>query len=145
MTIVIAPPHAYLKSKDVIFNKGVFAGKDFQIGDLIEICPIVEFSFSEQTNGFPKKLQKVLFKWKLLTGSSQVEKYCLLLGFGSLYCASSEHFNLECKSDEEKAVVAFFALRHIKKNEELIMDSRWRVSLISSVDDNANAFEKLSY
>ena len=126
MAIVIPPPHAYVMTKDTIYNRGVFAGRDFKEGELVEVCPILEFALSDKVKEFPRKIEKAVFKWRLLTGNSAVDKYCLVLGFAGAYKDTQEGFNLVCKSDEARAVIGFFALRDISKNEELLIDSRWR-------------------
>lgn len=136
MAVIIPPPHAYVKTKETVFSRGVFAGRAFKQGELIEICPIVEFSLSEKTRDFPKRLERAVFKWRLLTGNSTISKYCLVLGYGAVYEASQDEFNMVCKSDENKGVIGFFALRDIAKDEELVMDHKWRVKVSQMIPSN---------
>lgn len=136
MTIVIPPPHAYVMTKETMFVRGVFAGRNYKAGELVEICPVVEFSLSEKTKDFPKKLEKAVFKWRLLTGNSLLAKYCLILGYGAIYAESQDFFNIDCRSDEEREVIGLFAIRDIAKDEEMFIDPRWRVKVDQMLPSN---------
>lgn len=129
MIIIITPAQVYIKAKETVFDKGVFAGKSFKAGELIEVCSVVEFPSPDKIKGLPKKFEKILFKWRLLTDGANVEKYCFVLGNAGLYKDDFESFNVQCKADENKGILGFFATRDIAKDEELVMSSRWRVKV----------------
>lgn len=129
MTVIITPPQVYVKDKETVFDKGVFAAKAFKAGELIEVCAVVETPLLDKVKGLPKKFDKILFKWRFLTDGADVEKYCFVLGNAGLYKGDFEFFNIHCKADDTKGILVFFALRDIEKDEELVINAKWRVKV----------------
>jgi len=107
-----------IKSKGM----GVFAAKDFNEGEIIEICPIIVLP-EEETKLIDKtKLCDYYYGW----GTNFI---AIALGYGSLYNHSYEP-NAAYEKDFEKNIIIFKCLRLIKKGEEI------------TINYNGNPFDK---
>ena len=96
-------------AKSTIHGFGVFAKKNFRKGDTIEECPYI---VSGQEKKHPKKVQEYLF-------SGPTKKTTLiLLGYGCVYNHSKNN-NADYYSDDKKKVIVFYAIKKIKKGEEI--------------------------
>lgn len=85
---------------------GVFAGKRFKEGDLIEECYILI------TRGKDKALENYYFD---VNG-----KYALLTGFGCIY-NHSEDPNADYRYNEKRKLFTFKAEKTIRKGEEIFI------------------------
>lgn len=104
------------KSKKLIQNKiyvkksrlhgyGVFAGKDFRKGEVIEECYFI------LSKGGDKKLEDFYF-------DAGRNKYALFTGFGSVYNHTDEP-NADYKLNLKRRVAVITAERSIHKGEEI--------------------------
>jgi len=92
--------------KSDVAGRGVFANKDFKIGDIIEVCPLVE----DKRKNISGKLVDYLFDSKTKGNS--------LLPFGN--CAIVNHSskpNAVWRIDNDKMVM--LCLKDIKKGDEI--------------------------
>jgi SET domain-containing protein len=95
-----------------IHGLGVFAGKNFEKGQVIEECYTLKMDWDEIKNTI---LSKYVFNYKGNTVS-------LMLGNGSIYNHSSTPNVEHTWSDDEQTIVEFSAIRNINKGEELFID-----------------------
>ncbi len=73
---------AYIKEAGTEKGRGVFAGRDFKKGELIEVAPVIVMyrPFAQ----VPPVLQTVVFNWTSLANLPQPAA-AVVLGFGSMY------------------------------------------------------------
>jgi SET domain-containing protein len=96
-------------------GRGVFALKDFQIGDLIENCPVLTFTPKERKYCEKTILNYYVYPWKSLKSAA------LVLGFGSIYNHSFSP-NADWKQDFKKVTMVYKAIKPIKKGEEITVN-----------------------
>lgn len=101
------------KSKIPNSGRGVFAGKNFKKGEVIEVAPILILEFSDFVDTKWNKLFEYYF-W--------MDDYvALALGFGSLYNHSKQP-NCKYELDRKKETITFTAILDIKKDEEILFN-----------------------
>lgn len=97
-----------------IHRMGVFAARDLEPGEMIEICPVLlfpkqELQFIDQTI-----LYDYYFDWTN-------EQYAICLGYGSLYNHSYAP-NAEYDMDFEGQTIDFECIKPIKAGEEITVN-----------------------
>jgi SET domain-containing protein len=114
----IFPPGKVYVSDSKIPNaqRGVFAAKNIKMGEIIEICPIIEIP-SHQT---PEVINGELRNYVYFFGPKK-EKMLLALGFGSIYNHSQAANAIYIIKPKEKTI-QFVAGHEIKKNEEITVN-----------------------
>lgn len=100
-----------LKSK----GRGVFAGRDFKKGELIESCPVLIFTPKQRKNLEKTLLNYYIYPWRSTRGAA------LVLGFGSIYNHSFDP-NADWKQNFKKEVMEYRAIKNIKKGEEILVN-----------------------
>lgn len=96
-------------------GRGVFASVDIRAGQLIERCPVITLPASEYRLLKKTHLRDYFFLW----GSGQ--KTAIALGFGTLY-NHAWYPNATYKKELKKNMLAFYAIRPIKKGEEITVN-----------------------
>jgi uncharacterized protein len=99
-------------------GRGVFAGRAYRKGEVIEVCPVIPLAegTSETALG---ALDRYLFKW----GKAE-DRLAVALGFGSLYNHSPDpnaRFIPRTATDD----IVFRAVRDIAEGEQIFVDYRW--------------------
>jgi SET domain-containing protein len=94
-------------------GRGVFAAVNIKKGELIEECPIIEVPLQDVSNLKESILINYYFYW-----GPKNKKLAVALGFGSIYNHSYEP-NATYKRDNKRSIISFFAIKNIKKNEEI--------------------------
>ena len=100
-------------------GRGVFAGRLFQKGEIIEVCPAIPLTSDEANACGDTILDDYFFAW-----GEDEEDYSILLGYGGLYNNSSNP-NATYIKRLRKLEMVFKALRDIKKGEEILIDYNW--------------------
>lgn len=95
---------------------GVFAGRNIEEGEIIEICPVLLFPKSELVHMRQTVLDDYYFDW-----GDDGEWYALCLGYGSLYNHSYTP-NAEYGMDFEAKTIDFYCIRHIEPGEEIFIN-----------------------
>ena len=105
--------------KSPIHRMGVFANKDFDIDEIIEICPILELPFNKENIG--DVLVDYRFNYPSGSGNYWKEQV-VALGYGSLYNHKDDN-NAHWYSEEidNIKVFKFYAVKPIKKDEEIFV------------------------
>ena len=105
------------KSRIPKAGRGVFAVKNIKKGELIEVCPAIKISRDDPANVDEGALTHYFFHY----GRTQTSKTAIavVLGHGSLYNHSYEP-NATYKKKPAQGTVEFYALRNIKKDEEIM-------------------------
>ena len=97
-----------------IHGYGVFAKKNIKKDELLEECHYIVVDYSS-------KVQHFYFSWP--RGKGLFEKYVIALGYGTIYngCEpGDEHANW--KTDTDNDIFEFYAVKDIKKDEEILID-----------------------
>jgi len=128
----------YIKDTGTEKGRGVFAARDFAIGEIIEECPVILFE-----NPFypPSDIKRVLFSWLALTKAASSHAYALALGFGSMYNHDNPS-NMRYEADTQNITIKFISVRDIGIGEELTINYN---SLAGGTDSNENTwFERMN-
>jgi SET domain-containing protein len=94
-------------------GRGVFAAKNYEIGDLIETCPVLILSKSDTRKIEATHLYNYYFEWDADAGRSAIA-----LGYGSLY-NHSHRPNAYYEMDFEQEAITVVCLRAISVGEEI--------------------------
>ncbi|MEO6037535.1 MAG: SET domain-containing protein [Saprospiraceae bacterium] len=105
----------YVASSDT-HGQGVFAARDIEAGEVIEVCPILLFPKAELPFIRQTMLDDYYFDW-----GEDGEWYALCLGFGSLYNHSYTP-NAEYGMDFEARTIDFYCLHDIPAGSEILIN-----------------------
>ena len=100
-------------------GRGVFAGRRYLSGEVIEVCPVLLIPESVEQKCRDEILDKYIFEWDK-TGYVAA----IAWGFGSLYNHSSDP-NATFSRRKRDKVIVFRAKRHIAKGEQILVDYDW--------------------
>ncbi|AWM37886.1 SET domain-containing protein [Gemmata obscuriglobus] len=117
MSTTNEPPALYVR-KVRGMGRGVFAGRAYRAGEVIEECPVVRIPTHPKGPG-GKALEHYVFEWDAGTG-----ELAIALGYGSLYNHSPEP-NARFKPRMSRNDIVFRALRDIQEGEQIFVDYRW--------------------
>lgn len=99
-----------------IHGKGVFAGRDIEEGEVIEVCPIILFPKEELPDVRKTFLDDYYFDW-----GDKGEWFALCLGYGSLYNHSYTP-NAEYGMDFEAQTIDFYCIKPIPAGAEILIN-----------------------
>ena len=100
------------------YGRNVYANKDYNVNDIIEICPTIY----DDNN----KINKGIITNYLFRGSNN--KSVLAFGYCSLYNHRDDN-NASWKVSDDDSIITFFATKNIKKGEEIMVnygDGYWK-------------------
>ncbi len=110
----VKPPAVYVKDTGSAKGRGVYAGRAFLDGEVVEVCPVVLFSGSFAS--IPNEIRKLLFNWGVL--AKVRDTHGLVLGYGSVYNHANPA-NMRYEADPTHPLLRFIAVRAIAEHEEL--------------------------
>lgn len=97
--------------------RGLIATRKIEKGTLVEACPVLLVSKSEERPLFQTVLQKYYFEWTK-------NHHVIVFGYGSLmnhsYAPNIKYFH-----DYKHALLNFRAIKTIEKGEELLTNYNW--------------------
>lgn len=99
--------------KSEIGGRGVFAGKNYEIGEIIEISPCIKDELVAFNRGI---LKDYIFRY-------DENHHILSLGYGSMYSHNDNpnaHYKINTDNDEISMI--YIALKPIKKDEEIFIN-----------------------
>ncbi len=99
-------------------GRGVFAGRSFDTGELIEVCPVLVLppeAATTSTDG----LRAYVFLW-----GAAGDRLAIALGYGSLY-NHSPNPNAEFCPHHGRGEIQFWCLRRIAAGEQILIDYQW--------------------
>jgi hypothetical protein len=99
-----------------VHGKGVFAGRDIEEGEVIEVCPIILFPKEELVHMRQTVLDDYYFDW-----GEKGEWFAICLGFGSLYNHSYTP-NAEYGMDFDAQTIDFYCIKPIPAGEEIFVN-----------------------
>jgi len=97
-----------------ISGRGVFANRNFELGEIIEFCPMLILPEKDVTSIDETELWNYYFLW----GEKEI---AIALGYGSLY-NHSEQNNAEQEMYFEEKIMAIKAKTHITQGDEILID-----------------------
>ena len=110
-------------------GRGVFATRQIEQDEIIEISPVVLVKWSE----LPESLKRVAFNWGQLTKGPTAS--AISLGWGSMYNHGNPA-NVRYAANAESCSMIFSAARHINVGEELTVNYNESHGDIHSSEDN---------
>ena len=113
----IKPPRVYVKDTGTPKGRGVFAAGRFNVGEVVEECPLILFKKPYEV--LHKELKTVVFHWPVPEGSAAIQ--ALALGYGSLYNHANPS-NLRYEIDRDSLLLRYIAARDIAPDEELTIN-----------------------
>jgi len=97
-------------------GRGVFASVEFNRGDIIELCPIIEISKDDRATIHDTGLHDYYFVW-----GDKDEKAAIALGYGSLY-NHSDTPNAQFVNDLENKLIIIECLSTILPGTEICIN-----------------------
>jgi hypothetical protein len=94
---------------------GVFALKDFSVGEIIESAPALTFDTKGRKTLERTKLSHYIYPWRSTRGAA------LILGYGSIYNHSFSP-NADWKQNFKTQSMVYRAIKPIKKGEEVLVN-----------------------
>lgn len=108
----IKPPNKVCVKPSSIHGYGVFATQDIQSGEVLEECPILDL-------GIPKgESSSCMIDYRFNWPKGDFDKQVVAWGYCSLYNHSNTP-NADWRENFEKQTFEFFAVKDIKKGEEI--------------------------
>jgi SET domain-containing protein len=100
-------------------GRGVFAGRAFRAGEVIEVCPVIPLPVGTDEAALPGELPRYIFKW----GNGD-EALAIVLGYGSIYNHSTDP-NAYFAPRTARREMVFRAARRIAAGEQILVDYGW--------------------
>lgn len=113
---MIVPPTKIYLDNSPIHGLGVFSSAKIEEGEIFEVCPYLDLEFEKGSNS--SILIDYRFNWP--QGTSDWEKQVVGLGYSSFY-NHSESPNAAWRSNMEKNVFEFYALKEISPGQEIFV------------------------
>jgi uncharacterized protein len=112
-------PDLYIRlTRDM--GRGVFAGRRFRKGEIIEICPVIPLSSAATRKCQGGVLERYVFAW---TGKEYPA--VIALGYGSIYNHSDDP-NARFYPRPGKVEMVYRAVRDIEPGEQIFVDYEWK-------------------
>jgi len=100
-------------------GRGVFAGRRFRTGEVIEVCPVIPLPRGQTRACVGDLLDRYIFQWPRRGYPSAV-----VLGLGSLYNHATDP-NARYTPRTDADVMVFRAARPIAAGEQIFVDYEW--------------------
>ena len=107
-------------------GRGVFAGRAYRTGEVIEVCPVIPLPPGTEETVHGGALEHYLFKW-----GRDWDTLAVALGYGSLYNHSADP-NAAFTPRMSKNDIVFRAIRDIAADEQITIDYQWDESEYAS-------------
>ena len=111
----ILPPDIYIADTLTGKGRGVFAGRDYRAGEVVEIAPVIVLE-----NGDIALLRKTLlrtydFDWQVLANTNNPAT-AIAAGYGGMY-NHADPANMNYRADPDAVTLIFTAVRDISREE----------------------------
>jgi uncharacterized protein len=114
-------PNVEIRDTGPLKGRGVFAAREFQTGEVVEICAAIVFRCP--FDDLPRELQEVAFCWSGLAGLSEPHMQAIALGYGGLYNSKNPaNMRYEAVAGAPHPLLRFIAVRTIQSGEELTVN-----------------------
>ena len=126
----IVPVEGYIKETGTEKGRGVFAGRNFCKGEIIEIAPVIVMR--RPFKSVPPVLQMVVFNWGVLAKLPRPAS-AVVLGYGSMYNHANPA-NMRYFANPEDETMHYVAVTDVAKDEELTVNYNAGDSEVSVAD-----------
>lgn len=116
--MTLLPPPLYVRTVRGM-GRGVFAGRPFRRGEVIEVCPVILLPPGTTEVHLGGGLDRYVFTW-----GRRRDRLAVVLGYGSLYNHSADP-NARFTPRVARAEMAFRAVRDIAAGEQVLIDYGW--------------------
>ena len=116
---ILPNPDLIVRHTDTVKGRGVFAGRAFATGEVVETSPVSEIVAPWER--LPRAVQLLVYDWGYLLRDPNEDRRGIALGVGSLF-NHSDTPNVAFAADGEKQALVFTAVRDIAPGEELTID-----------------------
>lgn len=106
----------YIKNTRTAKGRGVYAGRQYHKGEVIEISPVV--AFQAKYSSLPLNIYRILYDWE---GTGKIPTSAIALGHGSLFNHDNPA-NMRFKVQYKKKQITYIAVRDIALDEELTIN-----------------------
>jgi SET domain-containing protein len=114
--VLMAAFNSIYVARSDLHGTGVFAARDFSVGDVIEVCPVLVFPGEQLEHVRRTILEDYYFDW-----GTDGKAYALCLGYGSLY-NHAYHPNAEYGMDFEHQTIDFYCIQPIEAGDEICIN-----------------------
>ena len=108
-----------VRDTGTVKGRGVFAGRTYVSGEIVEISPIMEIVVP--WDDLPRAVQLVVYEWGYLCGDKRPNVRGVAFGVGSLFNHQDDP-NLSYAADVSRQAMVYTARRDIAVGEELTID-----------------------
>ena len=115
----IVPPAVYIKDTGTPKGRGVFAGRAFVQGEVVESCPVIPYDPLPDRR-LPQEIRRIVFGWGAFLGL-QRRRPAIVLGYGSIYNHNNPA-SLRVEADGANRILRLVAVRDIGADEELTIN-----------------------
>ncbi|MEO8935365.1 MAG: SET domain-containing protein-lysine N-methyltransferase [Burkholderiaceae bacterium] len=98
-------------------GKGVFAGRDFKAGELVEVCTVLPYRMS--FDKLSHELQHVVFNWS--EDDEILPFHAHAMGFGSFYNHANPA-NMRYETDRIELAMRFYVVGPVARDTELTIN-----------------------
>jgi hypothetical protein len=130
----ILPPSVYVKETGTVKGRGVYAGRNFSKGELIEAAVVL--ILTRPFSDLPPRIRRIVYNWGALTKGAKSSG--LIYGYGSLYNHNNPA-NMRFEANGQEDIMYYFAAQDIMKDEELTVN--YNASNGQPVSENDNWFK----
>ena len=111
--------------------RGVYAPRDLQVGEIVEVCPVV--LLPGPFTALPLPIRRITFPWSVLTGEG--DEHAIAYGYGGIYNHANPA-NLRYCALPDIGCLQFTAARPIQEGEELTINFNSLTGDIRSQSDS---------
>jgi uncharacterized protein len=116
--MLFTPCNGYIRDTGNATGRGVFAGRAFTAGEVVEVCPVVILECDFKL--LPPELQQRVFNWSALA-KAEGAVHAFALGFGSMYNHANPA-NLHYEPSVQGECIRFIAASDVDVNSELTIN-----------------------
>lgn len=97
-------------------GRGVCAGRDFEAGDIIEVCPVLVLPPEDRAHIAATFLYNYYFEW-----GDDEQQTAIALGYGSIYNHEPQA-NAHYEMDFQAETITIFCVRPIQSGDEITIN-----------------------
>jgi SET domain-containing protein len=116
----IHPPDVYVDDTPTGKGRGVYAGRDFREGEVVEVAPVIVIENRESELLRHTLLRTYDFDWRVLA-RTETPATAIAGGYGGMYNHANPA-NMAYHADPVSLTLAFTAARDIDREEELTIN-----------------------
>ena len=116
----IPSPDIYIADTSTAKGRGVFAGRDYAAGEMVEIAPVIVLENEEVAALRNTRLRTYDFDWQVLA-KTKFPTTAIAAGYGGMY-NHADPANMSYHADPVSVTLIFTAVRDISRQEQLTIN-----------------------